>query len=102
MTDLINDIKQQIHDSVAQALCKIGADENTEIEIEVPKEKAHGDFSVNTAMKLTKILKKNPREIAAQITDAMDFADTYIEKAEIAGPGFINFYLKKEWLADGL
>ena len=87
MTDLINDIKQQIHDSVVRALCKIGADENTEIEIEVPKEKAHGDFSVNTAMKLTKILKKNPREIAAQITDAMDFADTYIEKAEIAGPG---------------
>ena len=102
MTDLINEIKKQINDTVENALKKLDYDAQCEIEIEVPKDKAHGDFSVNTAMKLTKILKKNPREIATAITEAMDFSDTYIDKAEIAGPGFINFYLNSKWLADGL
>ena len=73
-----------------------------EIEIEIPKEKAHGDFSINTAMKLTKILRTSPVNIANALTGAMNFEGTYIEKCEIAGPGFINFYLDKNWLYDGL
>lgn len=112
MTDIIRHIKNQIEEVTKNALrnMDIGGKDcpefshilNGNIEIEIPKEKAHGDFSVNTAMKLTKILKTSPVNIAKALTSAMDFSGTYIEKCEIAGPGFINFYLNKDWLYDGL
>ena len=111
MTDTVFKIKTQIEDAVATALQSIAndLDENTretvlktDIEIEVPKDKTHGDFSVNTAMKLTKIMKKNPRELAGILVEKIDTQGTYIDKIEIAGPGFINFYLKNSWLYDGL
>ena len=72
------------------------------IEIEIPKDKKNGDFSSNIAMKITKLVKKNPRETAQLILDNIDIEDTYIDRCEIAGPGFINFYLKKDWLYDAL
>lgn len=111
MNDTVFEIKKQIENAVVQALKTITANSdediknaviNLPVEIEVPKEKAHGDFSVNTAMKLTKILRKNPRELASELTNAINTDNTYIEKIEIAGPGFINFYLSKNWLYDGL
>ena len=102
MNDIIKHIKDQIAGVTLDALKTVNADITTEIEIEIPKEKAHGDFSVNTAMKLTKILKMPPRAIAEALTGAMNFDGTYIERCEIAGPGFINFYLKSDWLYDGL
>ena len=109
--DTVFEIKNQIEKCVKQALNVISAEFDGEVkqtvvdqtvEIEVPKDKTHGDFSVNTAMKLTKLLRKNPRELATQIVNSIDTNDTYIDKIEIAGPGFINFYLKKSWLYDGL
>ena len=112
MTDIIRQIKNQIEDVTKKALADMdiqGKDSDGfkaalegEIEIEIPKEKAHGDFSINTAMKLTKILRTSPVNIANALTGAMNFEGTYIEKCEIAGPGFINFYLDKNWLYDGL
>ncbi len=105
MTDLIFEIKNQIKNIVVNSYNKTLSDGQyclEEVEIEVPKEKSHGDFSVNTAMKLTKILGKNPREIAKALVDGMDFEGTYIDKVEIAGPGFINFYLNAKWLHDGI
>lgn len=112
MTDIIRHIKDQIEDVTKKALAEMdiqGKDSDAfkqalegEIEIEIPKEKAHGDFSINTAMKLTKILRTSPVNIANALTAAMNFDGTYIEKCEIAGPGFINFYLSKNWLYDGL
>ena len=112
MTDIIRHIKGQIEDVTKKALAEMdiqGKDSDAfkqalegEIEIETPKEKAHGDFSINTAMKLTKILRTSPINIANALTAAMNFEGTYIEKCEIAGPGFINFYLSKDWLYDGL
>ena len=112
MNDIIRHIKNQLTDTVRNSLLKIdlaGTDSEEfkkalecEIEIEIPKEKKYGDFSVNTAMKLTKILRNSPVNIAKAIIENMDFEGTYIEKCEIAGPGFINFYLKNDWLYDGL
>lgn len=105
MADLIFEIKSQIKNIVVDSYNKALSDGQyclEEVEIEVPKEKSHGDFSVNTAMKLTKILGKNPREIAASLVSGMDFEGTYINKVEIAGPGFINFYLNEKWLHDGI
>ena len=105
MTDLIFEIKNQIRNIVVDSYNNTLSDGQfclEEVEIEVPKEKSHGDFSVNTAMKLTKILGKNPREIANTLVGGMNFEGTYIDKVEIAGPGFINFYLNVKWLHDGI
>ncbi|ABP66977.1 arginyl-tRNA synthetase [Caldicellulosiruptor saccharolyticus DSM 8903] len=103
--NLVKLAKDQIKDTIEKAI-------NTCIEkgifqlnyvvppimIEKPKEKAHGDFATNIAMELTRKLKKNPREIAQNIVDNIDLTNTLIEKVEVAGPGFINFFFKKEWL----
>ncbi|AZT89886.1 arginine--tRNA ligase [Caldicellulosiruptor changbaiensis] len=103
--NLVKFAKDQIKDTIEKAI-------NTCVEkgifqlndvvppimIEKPKEKAHGDFATNIAMELTRKLKKNPREIAQNIVDNIDLTNTLIEKVEVAGPGFINFFFKKEWL----
>ncbi|MBQ2754576.1 MAG: arginine--tRNA ligase, partial [Clostridia bacterium] len=68
--------------------------------IEVPKDRANGDFSANVAMLLSKEAKMAPRMIAEKLVADMDFKDTYIEKIEVAGPGFINFYLSDNRLYD--
>ena len=64
--------------------------------LEVPPQKEFGDFATNFAMQAAKNLKTNPRLLAQVIVEKMDCS--YIEKMEIAGPGFINFYLKQDWL----
>ncbi len=63
--------------------------------VERTRDPAHGDFASNIAMTLTKTLRRNPREIAQAIIDALP-ADTRIDRAEIAGPGFINFFLSAD------
>ena len=60
--------------------------------IERPRESSHGDFSTNAAMLLAKAARSNPRAVAQALLDALP-ADATIAKAEIAGPGFINFHL---------
>ena len=68
-----------------------------EIRFTTPSLEIHGDLSTNAAMLLTKTLKKNPREIAKQIISALDYDSQIIQKIEIAGPGFINFYFAKDF-----
>ncbi|MCW8931577.1 MAG: arginine--tRNA ligase [Gammaproteobacteria bacterium] len=65
------------------------------IKIDRTRDKAHGDFAVNVAMILAKPARKNPREIASQIIAAIPESD-FVEKIEIAGPGFINFYVSND------
>lgn len=65
--------------------------------VEVPKREGQGDFATNMAMIMAGIEKKNPREIAAQLVELLEKHDV-IEKLEIAGPGFVNIFLKtKIW-----
>lgn len=71
-----------------------------EVLLEVPPQKQFGDFATNFAMQSARSLKCNPRMIAKAVADNLDCA--YIEKSEIAGPGFINFYLKQDWMYDML
>ena len=71
-----------------------------EVQLEVPPQKEFGDFASNFAMQSARTLKCNPRMIAQAVVDNMDCA--YISKMEIAGPGFINFYLKQDWMYDML
>ena len=64
--------------------------------LEVPPQKEFGDFATNFAMQAARSLKCNPRIVAQAVVD--NLACAYIDKTEIAGPGFINFYLKQDWV----
>lgn len=66
--------------------------------LEVPKDKQHGDYSTNIAMQLARVAKKAPRAIAETVVAAIGETHTLINKIEIAGPGFINFYLDNAYL----
>tara|TARA_B100002052_G_scaffold198802_1_gene181415 strand:+ start:2888 stop:4555 length:1668 start_codon:yes stop_codon:yes gene_type:complete len=77
-------------DAAARALPDIEIP--AEVHVERTKDAAHGDFASNLAMQLTKAARRNPREIAQALVDAMP-ADERIERIEIAGPGFLNFFL---------
>ncbi len=89
-------MKEYLHSAFIEAKNKIPELKEIPITFDVPKSIEHGDLSSNAAMLLTKVLKKNPRVIAQQIIDALDVQDSIIEKIEIAGPGFINFFFTKE------
>ncbi len=110
MTDVITNIKKQITSAVRGAMNKLeqtdmlpaGTAAQAEIEIEIPNDRKNGDFSCNAAMKLAKNAKKAPRIIADAIWDAIETEHTYISKVEVAGPGFLNFYLDNTWRTDGL
>lgn len=67
--------------------------------VEVPANKANGDYSSNAAMTWARDLHKAPSMIAQALADRMILNDTFIEKCEIAGPGFLNFYLKESFNA---
>jgi arginyl-tRNA synthetase len=69
-----------------------------EIFLEVPPQKEFGDYATNFAMQTARLAKANPRAIAQAIVDRMKVS--WLDKAEIAGPGFINFYLKPVWVYD--
>ena len=68
---------------------------NKKVSIQENKEKSHGDYASNLAMVVAKDLSQTPREVAEQITSLLP-SEEWIEKVNIAGPGFINFYLKKD------
>lgn len=90
-----------IKEAIATAIVNAGIVERDQlpaIVLEVPKEKSHGDLATNAAMQLTKIAKKNPRLIAEAIIEHLDKEAAFIESADIAGPGFINFRMNKRYL----
>lgn len=95
-----------LRNTVSAALNKAGesgslsiSESMPEIMLEEPKMETHGDFSTNIAMVMAKSQKMPPRKVAETILSFIDTQNGFIEKVEIAGPGFINFYLKKDaWL----
>lgn len=99
LTQTEDTLKQEIAASIRKAnLAK--EEELPEIILEKPKDKSHGDFAANVAMQLARIAKKAPRQIAADIVDNLDQTKASIEKVEIAGPGFINFFMKTDFLGE--
>ena len=68
--------------------------------VEAPANTEHGDYAVNAALVWAKTFSKAPRMIAEGILKNASFEDTYIDRAEIAGPGFINFFLNDDYYAD--
>ena len=93
-------VKEEVKKIIQKALEKMGA-EASEALVEVPKEKTHGDYSSNVALALSKKLGKNPIEVAQEIVAKIG-EQKNIEKIEVAGPGFINFYLSREFFVGEL
>jgi arginyl-tRNA synthetase len=70
------------------------------IMVEIPKDNANGDYSTNIAMRLSKVLRRPPFQIAPEIKEELLTRVSEIEKIDIAGPGFINFWLRKDAMAN--
>jgi arginyl-tRNA synthetase len=97
MKELIQQLLEQTVESLKQQAL-LPADLEPRISVDRTRDKAHGDLATNLAMLLAKPAGKNPRELASLIIKNLPNSDL-IEKTEIAGPGFINFYLDNQWLA---
>ncbi|GMK42434.1 arginine--tRNA ligase [Paenibacillus sp. CCS19] len=101
MSNAIDQLYDNVKKAIAEAVVAAGIvarEELPEFVLEVPRDKSHGDLATNAAMQLTKIAKRNPRQIAEAIVANLNGASASIESAEIAGPGFINFRLNKNYL----
>ena len=70
--------------------------------VDIPKDTRNGDYAANHAMVSAKPMKKSPRQIAEALAAELDLTDTWFDKVEIAGPGFINFRLSPRWYGDVL
>lgn len=95
------ELKEKIMDALGRAVADGVLDEAPlpAFIIEVPKERQNGDYSTNVAMAGAKAFHKAPRVIAQAIVDRLDLEDTVFDRAEIAGPGFINFFLGNRFYA---
>jgi arginyl-tRNA synthetase len=100
------DIKQLLSGVILEAAGKAVAegafhlDKLPMVGLEVPPQKEFGDYATNFAMQAAKAARTNPRAVAQAIVDRI--AVSWLDRMEIAGPGFINFYLKPDWLYDML
>ncbi|SFX80104.1 arginyl-tRNA synthetase [Thermoactinomyces sp. DSM 45891] len=97
LTQMKETLKEQIRQAILQAEL-VTEEQIPDILLEVPKEKSHGDWATNVAMQLTRIARRNPREIANVIVEKLDQSKAQIHKIEIAGPGFINFTMDRSFL----
>src|SRR5215204_3766958 len=70
------------------------------VHVERPNDPSHGDFATNVALANARVFRRNPREVAEQLVEALDAP--FVRKAEVAGPGFVNFWLSPEALWEGL
>ena len=91
------ELELSLKEKIVKAFMEIGLTLSVdEIIIEHSKDPSHGDFATNAALKYSKQLGKNPRDVAALVISHLDMDG--IEKVEIAGPGFINFFMKNDSL----
>lgn len=103
MNNMIELAKQQVKETVMNALGRLVAEGKIEavplpaFNVERPADVSHGDFSCNTAMASAKALRNNPRAIGQMIADAAVLDGTVFEKIEVAGPGFLNFFISPLW-----
>jgi arginyl-tRNA synthetase len=89
------DLRAQLATLFEEALRKVAPHaQSVKVVLERPKQAAHGDYACNAALQLARLLKRAPREIATELVAALP-ASPALEKAEIAGAGFINLFLKR-------
>lgn len=95
----MSEISERLRSVIEQGIKEtfnLDVDKN-DFSVEIPKDKNHGDYSTNAAMRYAKILRKSPREIAENLSKTLQNSNI-IEKIEIAGPGFINFFIRNDSL----
>ena len=108
MQDVFGKAKVQIEEEIEKVLTTLVSDGTYDdigevsIDIEEPREKNNGDFSCNIAMKIVKLVKKAPAQIANDIIERFNKEGTYVKEIQCAGPGFINFYLSDDIRFDNL
>lgn len=108
MTNPILNVKNQINELIMEALGAAVADGALPCEpisafaIEEPNDKTHGDFACNVAMTSARAFRMPPRKIAEEITKRINLKDTFFEKFEVAGAGFINFFLNDSFFESAL
>jgi len=93
---ICQDLREAAQEAKSQG--KIEYDELPSFVLEVPREKVHGDFATNLAMILAKKAGQPPRKIAETIVQFFPVGKNWVRKVEVAGPGFINFFLEPSWL----
>ncbi|MCY9095255.1 arginine--tRNA ligase [Bacillus inaquosorum] len=99
--NIAEQMKDVLKEEIKAAVLKAGLAEESQLPnviLETPKDKTHGDYSTNMAMQLARVAKKAPRQIAEEIVAHFDKGKASIEKLDIAGPGFINFYMNNQYL----
>lgn len=100
--EAMNEVNSLICSSMEKAMAegKLPQAELPNYTVEIPGDTSHGDFATNAAMVSARTFRNAPAKIAAILLENMDFSTaSYVEKAEIAGPGFINFFVKDAWFA---
>ncbi|MGM9927023.1 MAG: arginine--tRNA ligase [Bacillus sp. (in: firmicutes)] len=101
--NIVEQMQEQLKQEIVNAVLKAELatqEEMPNVILETPKDKSHGDYSTNMAMQLARVAKKAPRMIAESIIENFSRESASIEKIEIAGPGFINFYLNNSYMTD--
>lgn len=101
--NIVEQIQDNLKEEIKAAVLKAGLaqeEQIPEVILETPKDKAHGDYSTNMAMQLARVAKKAPRSIAEELIAHFDSSKASIQKIDIAGPGFINFYMDNSYLTD--
>ena len=95
------DLRQIILDALGRAVAEkaLPMEPAPDFTIETPADPSHGDFATNVAMVSAKAFHMAPRKIAEALSPYFEFSGTYFEKFEIAGPGFINFFLSPRFYA---
>ena len=101
MSDNTVALKALVNGALASIAMEKGADVSKigEIQFERPKQENHGDWATNAAMQNCKLLGFRPRDLAQEIVSRIS-GDSHIAKIEVAGPGFINFYLSNLWIGE--
>jgi arginyl-tRNA synthetase len=98
---IFKDSKIDIETRIKEVLKKVGI-EHTSFSIEHPTDSSHGDYATNIALASAKQSKQNPRTVAETLRAELQDTIACVDHIEIAGPGFINFYLKRSFFADTL
>jgi arginyl-tRNA synthetase len=93
-------IRNRLHEMLSEAIFPLlqsvteGSAGPIPIELEIPNLAQHGDYATNVAFNLARQLKRSPREIATQVLKNLKDADQILQRSEIAGPGFLNFFIQ--------
>ena len=96
-------IRESLTSALRAALSDVGIDAPPDIHLERPARREHGDWSSNVAMATAKKNGRVPRELAAELVERLNASPPqHVERAEIAGHGFVNFHLRPTWLHDVL